>query len=196
MSDSLEIQTLKIKYRKKQSLLRKEISNNLSQNVFNIIAERVISTIKHNNIKKPVVSGFLPIGSEIDVRHTLDLALKNDFEICLPCVVEKDTPLIFRKWRDGNKLIKEKFGTQAPTEQAKILIPNVIITPLLAFDKKKYRLGYGGGFYDRTIAQFNQQNHEYITIGVALDMQKVDEVPIGTYDEALNFIITEKKIYK
>ena len=196
MSDSLEIQTLKIKYRKKQSLLRKEISNNLSQNVFNIIAERVISTIKHNNIKKPVVSGFLPIGSEIDVRHTLDLALKNDFEICLPCVVEKDTPLIFRKWRDGNKLIKEKFGTQAPTEQAKILIPNVIITPLLAFDKKKYRLGYGGGFYDRTIAQFNQQNHEYITIGVALDMQKVDEVPIGTYDEALNFIITEKRIYK
>jgi len=196
MSDSLEIQALKVKYRKKQSLLRKEISNNLSQNVFNIIAERVISTIKNNNIKKPVVSGFLPIGSEIDVRHTLDLALKNDFEICLPCVVEKDTPLIFRKWRDGNKLIKEKFGTQAPTEQAEILIPNVIITPLLAFDKKKYRLGYGGGFYDRTIAQFNQQNHEYITIGVALDMQKVNEVPIGTYDEALNFIITEKRIYK
>ena len=196
MSDSLKIKGLKVKYRKKQSLLRKEISINLSQNVFNIIAEKIIVTIKQNNIKKPIISGFLPIGSEIDVRHTLDLALKNNFEICLPCVVEKDKPLIFRQWRDGDELVKEKFGTQAPTKQAEILIPNIIITPLLAFDKKKYRLGYGGGFYDRTISKFNKKNHKYITIGVALDIQRIDEVPIGKYDKALDFIITEKNIYK
>ena len=196
MSDSLEIQALKAKYRKKQSLLRKEFSDNLSQDIFNVIAKKVIKTIKQNDIEKPVVSGFLPIGSEVDVRPVLDLALENDFEICLPCVVEKDKPLIFRQWRDGDELVKEKFGTQAPTKQAEILIPNIIITPLLAFDKKKYRLGYGGGFYDRTISKFNKKNHKYITIGVALDVQRIDEVPIGKYDKALDFIITEKYIYK
>ena len=196
MTDTPEIAEFKAKVRKEQSAKRKAVAKNLSNEVFDIIADKIISVINGINMDGAVVSGFLPIGSEVDVRPTLALALQSNFEICLPCVVEKDNPLVFRKWREGDNLIAEDFGTKAPHPNAEELLPNVIITPLLAFDERGYRLGYGGGFYDRTIAKFNEMNHEFITIGVALDMQKIDEVPIGTYDEPLNYVITEKQIYK
>ena len=94
------------------------------------------------NIDGAVVSGFLPIGSEVDVRQTLALALQSNFEICLPmCGGKRLPPLVFRKWREGDNPIAAEFWHQSQIQNAEELLPNVIITPLLAFDEGELPFG-------------------------------------------------------
>src|SRR5262249_49513285 len=97
-----------------------------------------------------VVSGFWPIGQEIDIRPVLQALHERGHEIVLPETPKRGNPLIFRIWHPGDSMIPERFGTFRPP--GPIAVPDFLLVPLLAFDRRGYRLGYGAGYYDRTLA--------------------------------------------
>ncbi len=136
------------------------------------------------------VSGFLPIGSEIDVRPALDAALAAGHDICLPCVLAPGEPLTFRRWREGDPLVREAFGTKAPAPDAPVVKPDILLVPMLAFDGAGYRLGYGGGFYDRSLEALRREK-QVLAVGAAFAGQRADSVPRGPYDQPLDWVITE-----
>lgn len=106
----------------------------------------------------------------------------------LPFVFEKQ--MVFKKWQEGDELVKSSFGLQSPVETSINIIPEIIIVPLLAFDSKKYRIGYGGGYYDKYLSTFSG-----LTIGFAYDFQIVDKIPREAFDINLDGIVTETKIF-
>ena len=117
------------------------------------------------------------------------------FKTALPMGAEKGKPLVFREWKNGDELEEAVFNTRVPKESCDILEPDVLLVPLLAFDERKCRLGYGGGFYDRTISALKAKKSVF-SLGVAYEAQKVEEVPTEeTTDVALDAILTERTIY-
>jgi 5-formyltetrahydrofolate cyclo-ligase len=137
-----------------------------------------------------VVSGFWPMGSEIDIRPLLLVLHVHGHPIALPVTPRKGEPLTFRGWRPGDVLIPERFGTMCPIGE--ILVPDVLLIPLLAFDASGGRLGYGGGFYDRTLAGLPGR----FRLGCAFAAQQVDAVPVGPYDIRLDAVATERGIIR
>ncbi len=142
-----------------------------------------------------VVSGYLPIGSELDVRRAMTACLNKGADICMPAVVEENAPLAFRRWRQGDALVEEKFGTQAPRADAPECVPSVLIVPMLAFDRRGYRLGYGGGFYDRTLAALRAAG-PVLAVGAAYAGQEMKTVPHDELDQPLDYIVTERAAIK
>ncbi|RED49775.1 5-formyltetrahydrofolate cyclo-ligase [Aestuariispira insulae] len=142
-----------------------------------------------------VISGFLPIGSEVDLRALLGHWTANGGISALPCVVGNDQPLLFREWREGDVLIKESFGTVAPGEDAPEHDPDILLVPMLAFDRAGYRLGYGGGFYDRTLEKLRSKK-QVLAVGVAYAAQEVDAVPRDHHDQPLDLIVTEREVIR
>jgi 5-formyltetrahydrofolate cyclo-ligase len=136
------------------------------------------------------VSGFLPIGSEIDPRPALRRLRVMGMNICLPCVVAPDAPLVFRAWEEHDPLVEETFGTKAPAPSAPERDPDILMVPMLAFDGAGYRLGYGGGFYDRSLEALRARKR-VTAVGVAFSGQRVDAVPRGPHDQPLDWIVTE-----
>jgi len=152
------------------------------------------------NIELPhgsIISAYWPIGSEIDVRPLITELYNQGYEICLPCVVEKNAPLSFRQWEPEAVMVKSSnFKIFEPCKnQHEELIPTILIVPLLAFDKSKHRLGYGGGFYDRTIEKLRSENPALITLGVSYDGQQIEKIPSEDWDVKLDKIVTESKLY-
>lgn len=137
-----------------------------------------------------VVSGYHPFGSEIDCLPLLEALAEAGHATCLPVVVEKGAPLVFRRWRPGDATVAGVHGIPVPPESAEVVAPDLLIVPLLAFDMRGYRLGYGGGFYDRTLASLRAER-EVTAVGFAFAGQEVEEVPEGPQDQPLDWIITE-----
>jgi len=139
-----------------------------------------------------VVSGFWPIKDELDIRPLL-IELHNDgCQLALPTVVGKGQPLVFRAWRPGDALEAGVFGTLHPSAKREVVEPDALIVPLLACDEEGWRLGYGGGFYDRTLARLRRMK-EIVAVGVAFDAQLVPEVPHGPEDQRLDWLLTDKR---
>ena len=113
--------------------------------------------------------------------------------IFLP-VIEKNNNMNFCLWKKNQALFINKFGMLEP-EKGKINIPNLILLPILAFDKYKYRLGYGKGFYDRYLNKYLKKFNNILTVGIAFSFQKHHKLPIDKNDVKLNYILTEKGIY-
>jgi 5-formyltetrahydrofolate cyclo-ligase len=134
-----------------------------------------------------VVAGFWPIGQEIDIRPLLHALHDRGHPIALPVTPPRGNPLTFRRWRPGQELARGPMGTHQPAEGAEALMPAVFLVPLLAFDRRGHRLGYGGGYYDRTLAALPGAT----AIGVAHAAQELDEVPAGPEDARLDAIATE-----
>ncbi len=142
------------------------------------------------------VAGYAPIGTEIDpmpLLTELDLAGK---ETALPCVQTLGWPLAFRRWRLGDSLQAGLYmEIKEPSLDSELIWPEVILLPLLAFDRLGGRLGYGGGFYDRTVAEYlRAQKPMPILIGVAYASQEFPALPQGAHDLRLNQIITENGV--
>ena len=135
-----------------------------------------------------VVSGFWPIGQEIDIRPLLRALYGRGHTIVLPETPKRGNPLIFRIWHPGVTMIAERFGTLRP--DGEILLPDFLLVPLLAFDRRGYRVGYGAGYYDRTLAGLPGR----LRLGVAYAAQELDEVPAGPYDERLDAVATERGV--
>ena len=137
------------------------------------------------------VAGYWAVGSEIDLTSLLDDLDQKGCSVSLPVVVEKSSPLIFRRWHSGDELIHGSFNTLQPKSTCEEIIPDGILVPLLAFDEKKFRLGQGGGFYDRTLQKLKKLKSGVVSIGVAFAAQRVNAVPCDEFDERLDFIVTE-----
>jgi 5-formyltetrahydrofolate cyclo-ligase len=137
------------------------------------------------------VSGYWPLGEEIDPRPVLEALHARGHPIGLPTMPGADQPLTFRAWQPGAELQDGGFGTRVPPQSAPVIVPRVLLVPLLAFDRAGYRLGYGGGFYDRTLAQLRADQPDTLAVGVAYQAQEVDAVPVDRYDQRLDMILTE-----
>lgn len=137
------------------------------------------------------VAGYHPMGDEMDVLPLLARLAQAGCVTALPVVDAREQPLVFRRWRPGDALEPGPHGTRHPLAAAPRVTPEVILVPLLGFDAEGYRLGYGGGYYDRTIAELARRGALPRRIGVAFAGQKVDRVPRGPHDQPLDAVATE-----
>jgi 5-formyltetrahydrofolate cyclo-ligase len=136
-----------------------------------------------------IVAGYWPIRDELDCRPIVAKLMDKGQPVCLPVVRGDDEPLELRLWQDGAPLYEAGFGTLAPEASAPKVTPDVILVPLLGFDKAGTRLGYGGGYYDRTLAALPRLPR---LIGFAFALQEVDHIPRAPHDVPLDAIVTEE----
>nr|MEA2797693.1 5-formyltetrahydrofolate cyclo-ligase [Phenylobacterium sp.] len=140
-----------------------------------------------------VVAAYVPRGSEFDPQPVLRAILGFDLEHvtpALPVAVDRDSPLTFREWRPTDRLVPDAVGVPAPPGSAPEVTPNLVITPVLAFDRHGGRLGQGGGHYDRTLANLRALRPVFV-LGVAFAGQEIDAVPMDRHDQRLDAILTE-----
>lgn len=137
-----------------------------------------------------IIAGFFPLAGELDPRPLLTALRERGVEIALPRMQGKDQPLSFRKWEEGAALTEGAFGVMEPGADAPLLTPDLILAPLLAADRQGGRLGYGGGFYDRTIAHLKAEGRALRVIGLAYPSQLVEKVPDDAQDQRLDGILT------
>src|ERR1051326_4678054 len=120
--------------------------------------------------KAGVVAGYIPHREEADPRMLMDALARAGMTLALPCIVARHAPLLFRRWSPGNPLVANTLGILEPMESAPI-VPDVVLVPLLAFDSAGHRLGYGGGYYDRTLDQL-RRDRDILAVGVAFAGQE------------------------
>jgi 5-formyltetrahydrofolate cyclo-ligase len=142
-----------------------------------------------------IISGFHPYRSEISVLELFGRLVVEGWITALPVVVAKNQPLIFRRWAPGEALLSGKWDIQIPAGTADEVLPDVLLVPMLAFDSRGFRLGYGGGFYDRTLAKLRLAK-KIVAIGVAYAAQETDDVPHDGHDQPMDWIMTEEKTFK
>jgi 5-formyltetrahydrofolate cyclo-ligase len=140
---------------------------------------------------RQVVAGYAAIGDEIDPQTLLETFALEQARIALPCVVAKDQPLTFRGWMLDQPLEPGPFGTREPAASSPELTPSLILVPLVGFDLKGRRLGYGGGFYDRTLEKLKQSG-PLTVVGLAYAAQKLAKVPAEAHDMRLDWVVTEQ----
>jgi len=136
-----------------------------------------------------IVSGFSAIGDEIDPAALMRRLDGEGFKLALPVIAGKAKPLLMRAWAPGEPLEDKTWGISEPLESAAEVHPDILLVPLLAFDPHGYRLGYGGGFYDRTLAKLRALK-PVIAIGLAFDEQRLDAVPRDRYDLPCDWVLT------
>jgi 5-formyltetrahydrofolate cyclo-ligase len=142
-----------------------------------------------------IVSAFFPYKSEIDTRPLLGKLAAEGWTTCLPIVIALGEPLIFRRWLPGEPTVPGVWDIPRPTDDAPLLEPDVLLVPLMAFDRHGYRLGYGGGFYDRTL-ELLRAKKTITAIGVAYAAQEMPAVPHGPHDQPLDYVMTEQGLFK
>lgn len=135
------------------------------------------------------VAGYLPFRSEIDPLPAMMALHGLGYRVCVPVIEGRGLPLAFRAWKPGCRTVRGAFGVRVPVEGA-LVEPDLLIVPLLAFDAKGHRLGYGGGFYDRTLAALRAER-PVAAIGLAYAAQAVARVPHGPDDRRLDAVATE-----
>ena len=137
------------------------------------------------------VSGYWPTRAEIDPRPLLHALAERGHTIGLPVVTGAARALMFRAWRPGDPLVEGSFSVMTPPETAPEVTPDALLVPLLAFDRRGFRLGYGGGFYDRTLAKLRTAGHVY-ALGLAFAAQEMEAVPRTARDQPLDALATER----
>ena len=137
-----------------------------------------------------VVAAYLPIRDEIDPLPSMLALVGLGFRVAVPVIGDRATPLSFRAWRPGVATVRGSYGVPVPSA-GETLTPDVLLVPMLAFDRRGHRLGYGGGFYDRTIAGLRAAR-AVTALGLAYAAQEVPEVPDSTHDMQLDAIVTER----
>lgn len=142
-----------------------------------------------------IVAGYWPLGDEIDPRALLRRLDEGGVGLALPAVARRDRPLIFRSWRPGEPLLPGEFGTWHPAEGAPVVVPTLLLVPLVAFDRAGHRLGYGGGYYDRTLARLRESRHTR-AIGLGYAAQEFDQLPAGPHDQRLDGVATETGFFE
>ena len=175
-------------FRARMKAARAEISVEAQQAAAVAIAARGLEGIP-GVMPGAVVSGFLSIDGEINPAPLMAKLRRGDHPLCLPVIVSKGQPLIFRAFNPGDALKTVQWGIREPTDDKPELLPDVVLTAGLAFDSFGYRLGFGGGYYDRTLRKIRDIK-PVVAIGLAYDVQRIDAVPHLDYDERLDWILT------
>ena len=140
-----------------------------------------------------IVSGFMPLNSEISPLPLMRKLAEASAGLALPVVVGRGLPLSMRAYAFGDALVKGVWGIRVPPPEAPEVEPDVLLVPLLAFDRNGNRLGYGAGYYDMTIAALRARKR-VVAIGVAFAAQEVDEVPTTPRDVRLDLVLTEREV--
>lgn len=140
-----------------------------------------------------VVAGYSPIRSEIDPGPLMETFLLQGATLALPVIVARDAPLIFRIWSPRQPLQRSAFGILEPGADAAEAEPDVLLVPVAAFDRNCHRIGYGAGFYDRSLAQLRASKN-CTAIGLAFAVQEVAAVPHDSHDQPLDYVLTEREI--
>lgn len=140
-----------------------------------------------------IVAGFMPLKSEINPLPLLQRLAAAGAALALPVIAGRGRPLIMRSYRIGDPLVAGVWGIREPAADAAEVLPDILIVPLLAFDRRGYRLGYGAGYYDMTIAALRDRK-PIAAVGVAYGAQEVAEVPITDRDARLDLVVTEREI--
>ena len=138
-----------------------------------------------------VIAGYVAKGDEADPSELIRILADHGCEIALPRVVAADQPLSFRKWAPGEPLAPGPYDILEPTGETELL-PDFVLVPMLAFSADGHRLGYGGGYYDRTLEALRAQKPGIIAIGLAYAAQEVTNLPVEPEDQPLDWIVTER----
>ena len=141
------------------------------------------------------ISAFWPLDDEFDPRPLFMELQRRGHPVGLPVVVRKGQPLLFRRWLPDIELVRGPFRVMIPPPESPEIVPDLLLVPLLAFDRDGYRLGYGGGFYDRTIAKL-RGGRGALAVGVAFAAQEVPAVPRDSTDQPLDWIVTENDVVR
>ena len=178
---------LKKSLRKKILKIRKKINSNSNKidfiKIFNLIK-------KQKRIKKSI-GGYFPVNNEIDDLEILKKFEEKKYKICLP-VVKKNFDMDFYNFSFNDPMIVNKYGIPEP-KKTNIVYPDIILVPMVGFDKNLNRLGYGGGYYDRIIEKLMKKK-KILKIGLAFSRQQTNNLPISKYDKKMDYIVTEKYI--
>jgi len=141
------------------------------------------------------VSAYMPVRDELDPRPLLQALVARGMVAAMPCVVGVGTPLLFRQWNTGAALVPRTFGLWEPAADAPVVEPDLLLVPLLAFDRGGHRLGYGRGYYDRTLASLRAQRR-IVAVGLAFAAQAMLSLPAGDHDQRLDWIVTEAAVIR
>ena len=171
-------------------ILKKRFNFNFKNKKINYLnLVKLIKTVAKNKN----IGLYYPIGSEVSTIEIIQHLRKKKYTISLP-VLDKNSKMSFYEWKNKSPLKINNFGIPEPIKLKKIT-PSTLIIPMVAFDAKLNRLGYGGGFYDRFISKL-EKNKKILKIGLALSCQKINKVPTNRFDKKMNYILTENKVYK
>ena len=175
---------------------RRKISCEIGSGVGDDIAEHLISEIDVST--NTAVAGYWPMRNEANVLPTLMKLHEKGCPCLLPTAVERHSSLIFRAWNPGDEMRTSSFGVQEPTFEKPVKIPDMVLVPLLAFDTNGHRLGYGGGYYDWTIAELRNDAGEngVWVVGIAFSGQQVDVLPSEAHDQQLDMVVTETGVVR
>ena len=179
------------KYKLRSKILKVRKKN--SHKNLKINLNKFFSFLKINKLKFKNIGGYFPSNFEIDDLKILEMMEKKNFNVSLP-VIKENNQMNFFQFSINDPLKINKFGIPEPVS-AKIINPDILLVPLVSFDSKLNRLGYGGGFYDRYIEKIEKVK-KVIKIGLAFSYQKIKKVPTNKFDKKLDFIITEKEIFQ
>ena len=176
--------------------LRKKYINIRKKKYFDtkdISFKPLIKFISIKQIKK--ISLYYPSNYEFNTLKLFEILKKQGRIKTLLPVILKNNFMKFVNWKFSDPLIVNKYGFLEPEMNRKTVVPDLILVPIVAFDKFKNRLGYGKGYYDRILMKYVSKNSKIITIGLAFSFQKYKKIPISKYDIKLNYILTEKGLY-
>ena len=181
--DKAYLRNVSLLKRKKRYLTTRKFNFNL---IFNLIR-------KHFHKKKIIIAGYYPSNHEVDILRFLEEASKKKFKIVLPVINSLNT-MSFKSWIFKEPLYVNKFGILEPKNSKKKIIPDLIMVPLVAFDSQLNRIGYGKGYYDRSLEKINKIKKNMISLGIAYSFQKCSSIPVSKYDFKLDYIFTERGI--
>ena len=170
--------------RKKNYFKKKNFSFNL---LYNLIKNNFD---KNRNV---IVAGYYPSNYEVNILNFLKKCSQKKITIALP-VVENSKLMNFKKWVFEEPLYVSKFGILEPKNSNKVILPDVIIVPLVAFDKKLNRIGYGKGYYDRSLKKLKKLKKKILAVGIAYSFQQCKNIPVQKHDFKLDYIFTDRGI--
>ena len=178
-------------YLRNRSLLQRRKKHLTVKNFnFNLIFDLMS---KHFNKKKIIIAGYYPSNYEVNILNFLEGASKRQFKIALP-VIKSSNQMSFKSWAFKDPLYVNKFGMLEPKNSKEKIIPDLIMVPLVAFDNHLNRIGYGKGFYDRSLGKIRKIKKNAISLGIAYSFQKCEQIPVNNNDFRLDYIFTEKGI--
>ena len=178
----------KSEFRKTTQALRRRAAETSGPDAVASLSDHLVARFGH--LVGQAFSGYLAIGTEINVEPAIARLEQAGLYATLPVVTATEQPLKFRRWTAGTQMEAGPLRTRHPAECSPEMIPDLLIVPMLAFDADGYRIGWGGGFYDRTLAKLRAEK-KVIAIGAAFAAQQVDKVPRDHHDARLDWIATE-----
>ncbi len=190
---SIEIAATKARLRGRALKKRKALFAQDAGRAAIVAAERGLAFLAERHAG--VAAGYYPVNSELSPLPLMAALAKKGWKTALPVVVADNAPLQFAAWREGEELERGVHSIPCPVEGAPQLVPDIVVVPVLAFDRGGYRLGYGGGYYDRTLQSLRGKG-KCIAIGLAFAGQMVDEVPHESFDQRLDLVLCEDGLIK